>query len=149
MRVVNPEEQYVQGILKGLSRNFYDRLLFAGIIDEKAKLIHFQKGEASFLLPMERQNALDVQVSLVFALAKQFEDFGGPLVHTILTFEDCEVVIMDILANSVLYVICTGGAADIVDMLTKLIEEKPERVSKYGATQGQKGEFVEDEWSGQ
>jgi len=144
----NPEDQYVQYILKNLSRNFYDRLLFAGIIDEKAKLVHFQKGEASFLLPLERQNALDVQISLVFALAKQFEDFGGPLAHTVLTFADCEVIIMDILADSVLYVICAAGAADVVDMLSKLIEEKPASQGERRNAKSQK-EFVEDEWSGQ
>lgn len=148
MRVVSPEEQYIQDILKRLSRNFYDRLLFAGIIDEKAKLIHFQKGEATFLLPIERQNALDVQVSLVFSLSKQFEDIAGSLTHTVLTCEDCEIIIMDIMIDSILYVICTKGAAsDIADMLTKLIEDAPEKRERQMV--GRHKEFIEDEWTGE
>lgn len=146
--MVSAEELYIQRILKSLSRNFYDRLLFAGIIDEKAKLIHFQKGEEAFLLPVERQNALDVQVSLVFTLAKQFEDLGGPLVHTILTFHDCEIIVADILRGSILYVICTNGSEEIADMLTRLMEDAPERTGMK-VTKRQKEEFIEDEWSGE
>lgn len=147
--MVSPEEEYIQDVLKRLSRNFYDRLLFAGIIDSKAKLIHFQKGETPFLLPIDRQNALDVQVSLVFSLSKQFEDVAGPLVNTILTCENYEVVVMDILLDSILYVICTKGAAvDIADMLTKLVEDMPNTRPRK-RTDHQNQEFVEDEWSGQ
>lgn len=145
-KMVSPEESYVEGVLKSLSREFYDRLIFAGIIDEKAKLIHFQKGEAAQFLPMDRQNALDVQVSLVFTLAKQFEDFGGPLVHTILTFQDCDVIIMNVLRDSILYVICTSGSSEIAEMLTRLVEDMPRRIDK---TYNKGQEFIEDEWSGE
>ena len=135
------EELYILDILRRLSRNFYGRLIFAGIIDEKAKLIHFQKGEVAFRLPIERQNALDVQVSLMLTLARQFEDFARPLTHVVLTYHGCEIIMMDILPQLHLYVICTkGSAAGMTDMLTKLVEEAPRRIESGS-------DFVEDEWS--
>jgi len=139
--LANSEEQYILDILRRLSRNFYGRLIFAGIIDEKAKLIHFQKGEVAFRLPIERQNALDVQVSLMLTLGRQFEDFARPLTHIVLTYHGCEVIMMEVLPQLYLYVICTkGSAAGMTDMLTKLVEEAPGRVER-------RPDFVEDEWS--
>jgi hypothetical protein len=139
--VSNSEERYILDILRRLSRNFYGRLIFAGIIDEKAKLIHFQKGEVAFRLPIERQNALDVQVSLMLTLARQFEDFARPLTHIVLTYHGCEIVMMDVLPQLHLYVICTkGSSSGMTDMLTKLVEEAPGRVET-------RSHFVEDEWS--
>jgi len=141
--MVTLEEQYIQDILRRLSRNFHGRLIFAGIIDEKAKLIHFQKGDVAFLLPFERQNALDVQISLMLSLGKQLEDFAGGLSHTVLSFHDCEIIIAEVLARSFLYVICTRGAAgDMTDMLMRLVEEGPET-----RMVGRKPGLVEDEWS--
>lgn len=141
--MVSLEEQYIQDILRRLSGNFHGRLVFAGIIDEKAKLIHFQKGDVAFLLPFERQNALDVQISLMLSLGKQLEDFAGSLSHTVLSFHDCEIIIMEVLAHSFLYVICTKGAAsDMTDMLMRLVEASPEtRIA------GRERDLVQDEWS--
>jgi hypothetical protein len=117
-------------------------LVFAGIVDEKAKLIHFQKGEVAFRLPIDRQNALDVQVSLMLSLGRQFEDFAGTLNHVVLTFRGSEIILMEILPRLYLYVICTAGSAPgMTDMLAKLVEEGPGRV-----LQG-KRDFIEDEWS--
>ena len=141
--MVSLEEQYIQDILKRLSRNFHGRLIFAGIIDDKAKLIHFQKGDVAFLLPFERQNALDVQISLMLSMGKQLEDFAGGLSHTVLSYRDCEIIIMEVLTNSFLYVICTKGAAsDMTDMLMRLIEASPE--TKTGERER---DLVQDEWS--
>ena len=139
--LANSEERYILDILRRLSRNFYGRLIFAGIIDDKAKLIHFQKGEVAFRLPIERQNALDVQVSLMLTLGRQFEDFARPLTHMVLTYHGCEIIMMDVLPQLHMYVICTkGSAAGMTDMLTKLVEEAPGRVARGP-------DFVEDEWS--
>lgn len=141
--MVSLEEQFIQDILRRLSRNFHGRLVFAGIIDEKAKLIHFQKGDVAFLLPFERQNALDVQISLMLSLGKQLEDFAGSLSHTVLSFHDCEIIIMEVLAHSFLYVICTKGAAsDMTDMLIRLVEASPE--TRIAARER---DLVQDEWS--
>ena len=145
---MNPEEEYIQDVLRRLSRNFQGRLIFAGILDESAKLIHFQKGEVVFRLAFNRQAALDVQVSLAADLARQFEDFAGSLLHLVITYKDCEVIIMSILRNSTLYVICTRGAsAGISDMLTKMAENSPEK--RPGSISSHQQEFIEDEWSGQ
>jgi hypothetical protein len=145
---VNSEEEYIQDILRRLSRKFQGRLIFAGIIDENAKLVHFQKGNVAFRLPTDRQAALDVQVSLLLQLAKQFEDFAASLTQLVMTFNECEIVIMKILNDSVLYVICRRGAAsDISNMLAKFVEDGPEKGLQ--PTNHEQRSFIEDEWSGQ
>ena len=126
--------RYVEDILKRLSRNFYRQLVFAGIIDDTAKLLHFQKGEAGFPLTISRQNAIDVQISFLSSLAKQFQDFAGKLDFVIMSFGKNDIIVIEVLPKMFLYVICTKGSApDMADMLTKLVEENP---------------YLEDEWSG-
>jgi hypothetical protein len=134
---MDDEIWYIEDILKGLSRNFYGRLIFAGIIDDKAKLMHFQKGESRFVLSISRQNALDVQVSLILSLAKQFEDFAGPLDNVILSGKKYDLAVTEILPQLHLYVICAkGSAADILDMVARVVEVGPHKSQ----------ELIEDEW---
>ena len=136
---------FVEDILKRLSLNFQEKLVFAGVIDRKAKLIHFQKGEISFLLPIHRQNALDVQMSLLFMLVKQLEDLSGSLDFAIFSFSKYESVLVELFPGSSLYVVCKkGAAANIADMLTRLLENSP--CGELNATEGE--EFVEEEWFG-
>jgi hypothetical protein len=134
---------YVEDIFKLLTRNFSGQLIFAGVIDEKAKLLHFQKGKYPLALPVDRQNALDVQLSLVWTISKQLEDFAGLLVHTILTFSDSEVIVMQVSTKLMLYIICTrNSAAAILDTLAKLIKESNGKLAE-------EDDYVEHEWSGQ
>ena len=132
----------VQDIFKELTRNFPGQLIFAGIIDDRAKLLHFQKGKFPLMLPVDRQNALDVQLSLVWTISKQLEDFAGQLVHTVLTFKDADVIVMQISAKLMLYIICTkkSGPA-ILDALNKLFKESSGKLAE-------KDDYEEHEWSG-
>lgn len=144
------EKEYVQDILAWLSRNFTDNLILAGIVNEKAKMIDYQKGTGLLQLNSVRQNDINVNVSLIFSLAKQFEDFTGSLAHSVMTYDDHEVIIMDVSAGTILYVICTAGAAsDIIDGLTRLNEDAPvrEESNKWVVT-GHNTDFVSSDWTG-
>ena len=130
----------VESIFRVLTEKFSDKLIFAGVIDPKAKLIHFQKGTYALFLPIDRQNALDVQLSLVCSLSQQLEDIGGKLAHTVLTFVDCEIVILQISSGSILYVICSReSAAPISYSLSKLVND---------AAKFTEDDYIEHEWSG-
>ena len=131
----------VESIFGVLGKKFSDRLIFAGVVDPKAKLIHFQKGAYTLFLPIDRQNALDVQLSLVCSLSQQLEDIGGKLDHTVLTFKDCEIVILQVSSGSVLYVICSrGSAAAISHALLKLVND----IARFAGDD----DYIEHEWSG-
>jgi hypothetical protein len=52
-------------------------LIFAGVLDNNAKLLSFRRGKAGFSLPIERHDTLDVQLSLMFSLIRQLEDICG------------------------------------------------------------------------
>jgi hypothetical protein len=54
-----------------------DFLVFAGILDNNAKLLSYRVGKSSFSLPIERHDTLDVQIALMFSLIKQLEDISG------------------------------------------------------------------------
>lgn len=146
----NPEKEHARVVLVELSRNFRDHLILAGIVDEKAKLMDYQKGEVtSFQVTGVRQNKLGINASLVFALAKQLEEFAGPLAHSVLTYDDYEVVIMGISPGSILYAICTAGASsDIVEALPRLVEAAPLKESQKWMVAGSDQDFVSSEWSG-
>lgn len=66
------------------SSNF---LIFAGVLDNNAKLLSFRRGKAKFSLPIERHDTLDVQLSLMFSLIRQLEDISGNHKFTVTRFE--------------------------------------------------------------
>ena len=144
------EKEHVQDILAWLSRNFHDYLILAGIVNEKAKLIDYKQGTGHLQLSSVRQNDININTSLIFSLAKQFEDLTGSLAHSVMTYDDHEVIIMDVSAGTILYVICTAGAAsDIIDGLTRLNENVPvrEESNKWVVT-GYNTDFVSSDWTG-
>ena len=151
-KVTDVEKEDIRGILTWLSVNFHDRLVLSGTIDEKAKLIDYQKGTVAPLrLTNARQNDFDIEVSLVFALAKQFEDLAGSLAHSVLTYDEYEVIIMGLSPGSVLYIVCTpGSSSEIIDGVTRLVEDVPALgtpTSRVTAEHSQ--DIVRSEWSGQ
>jgi hypothetical protein len=76
----------IERLLDKIDADISDFLIFAGALDNNAKLISFRKGKASFSLPNERQDTLDVQMSLMFSLIRQFEDISGPHKFTVARF---------------------------------------------------------------
>ena len=149
--IKSEKEQHIRDVLLRLSGYFHEHLILAGIVDQKAKLLDYQIGTVTEpQMAHVRQNDLNVKVSLIFALAKQFEGFTGSLSHSVLTYDDYEMIIMDISEGAILFVICTSGAAtDIVDSLTRLTEDAPlmEESNKW-MTAGHNPDYVDGEWSG-
>ena len=74
-------------ILDKISSELDDSLVFAGALDNNAKLLSFRKGTGKFSLPVERHDTLDVQISLLFSLLRQLEDISGNHRFTLTRFE--------------------------------------------------------------
>jgi hypothetical protein len=145
-------KEEVHSILVQLSKDYSDHLMLTGIIDEKARSIDYQRGLTELLrLPSRGNRDIDIRVSLVFALAKQLGDYTGPLAHAVLTYDDCEVIIMDVAPGLILYAICTPGlSSDIVDSLTVLAGEitTGETDKKWMTAAGRDREPIAADWSG-
>jgi hypothetical protein len=148
-KIMEHEKEQIRDILTWLSRNFSDRMILACVVDEKAKLIDYQKGIMQFGRTTSKHSDINIKISLIFSLAKQFEDFAGPLAHSVITYDNHEVVIMDI-SGTILYIICTvGSASDIVDELTRRVEDVPvrEETKKWQVTHHDQ-DFISSDWSG-
>ena len=143
---INARDQFLDKLVMKLSKEFGKELSFVGVIDEKAKLMYSQKGESGLpLLTPGRENVLGVQLSLSFSMLKQVENLLGTLSHVVLTYDKYEIVLSEILSNSIIYLVCNKGrAARIVETLTKIVQEGPDRTSKGTSSE----EIVEDDWSG-
>jgi hypothetical protein len=76
----------IERLLDKIDADISDFLIFAGALDNNAKLISFRRGKASFSLPIERHDTLDVQLSLMFSLIRQLEDISGPHKFTVTRF---------------------------------------------------------------
>jgi hypothetical protein len=68
----------IERLLDKIDGDLADFLVFAGILDNNAKLLSYRVGKSSFSLPIERHDTLDVQIALMFSLIKQLEDISGP-----------------------------------------------------------------------
>jgi hypothetical protein len=68
----------IERLLDKIDGDLSDFLVFAGILDNNAKLLSYRVGKSSFSLPIERHDTLDVQIALMFSLIKQLEDISGP-----------------------------------------------------------------------
>ena len=67
----------IERLLDKIDADLANFLIFAGVLDNNAKLLSFRRGKASFSLPTERHETLDVQISLMFSLIRQLEDITG------------------------------------------------------------------------
>jgi hypothetical protein len=76
----------IERLLDKIDADISNFLIFAGVLDNNAKLISFRRGKASFSLPIERHDTLDVQLSLMFSLIRQLEDISGPHKFTVMRF---------------------------------------------------------------
>lgn len=76
----------IERLLDKIDADISNFLIFAGVLDNNAKLISFRRGKASFSLPIERHDTLDVQLSLMFSLIRQLEDISGPHKFTVTRF---------------------------------------------------------------
>jgi len=76
----------IEKLLDKIDADLSNFLVFAGVLDNNAKLLSFRRGKASFSLPTERHETLDVQVSLMFSLIRQLEDITGSHEFTVTRF---------------------------------------------------------------
>ena len=76
----------VERLLERIDADISNFLIFAGVLDNNAKLLSFRRGKASFSLPIERHDTLDVQLSLMFSLIRQLEDISGLHKFTVTRF---------------------------------------------------------------
>ena len=67
----------IENLLDKIDSDLSEFLVFAGILDNNAKLLSYRVGKSSFSLPIERHDTLDVQIALMFSLIKQLEDISG------------------------------------------------------------------------
>ena len=74
-------------VLDRVNSELGDSLVFAGALDNNAKLLSFRKGTGKFSLPVERHDTLDVQISLLFSLLRQLEDISGSHKFTLTRFD--------------------------------------------------------------
>ena len=76
----------IEKLLDKIDADLSNLLIFAGVLDNNAKLLSFRRGKASFSLPIERHETLDVQISLMFSLIRQLEDITGVHKFTVTRF---------------------------------------------------------------
>jgi hypothetical protein len=76
----------IEKLLDKIDTDLSNFLIFAGVLDNNAKLLSFRRGKASFSLPIERHETLDVQISLMFSLIRQLEDITGMHKFTVTRF---------------------------------------------------------------
>jgi hypothetical protein len=81
----------IERLLDGIETNVSHYLIFAGILDNNAKLLSFRRGKAKFTLPIERHDTLDVQLSLMFSLIRQLEDISGTHKATVTRFASHDI----------------------------------------------------------
>jgi hypothetical protein len=77
----------IERLLDKIDAGTSNFLIFAGVLDNNAKLLSFRRGKAKFSLPIERHDTLDVQLSLMFSLIRQLEDISGDHKFTATRFE--------------------------------------------------------------
>jgi hypothetical protein len=100
-------------LLDRVFADFSENLVFAGILDNKAKLLSYRKGNASFAILSDRYDTLDVQISLMFALIRQLEDITGAHRFTISHFAKCDIFMVG-MADLRLFAIATAGHGERV-----------------------------------
>lgn len=136
-------DEFLDKMMLQLSKKFGGSISFVGVINEKAKTMYSEKSRSGFPLDPVRENVLGVQLSLSFSMLKQIENLLGNLSHIILTYEKHDIVLAEIVSNSIIYVICDKGhSGAIVNALTALLDESP------SAKHSKQPDYNEHEWSG-
>jgi hypothetical protein len=96
-------------------------LIFAGVLDNNAKLLSFRSGKASFSLPLERHDTLDVQLSLMFSLIRQLEDISGPHKFTMMRFGRHDIFMFGTSDLHVFVITAPTSEGQVAKTLTELV----------------------------
>jgi hypothetical protein len=135
----------IEKLLDKIDADLADFLVFAGILDNNAKLLSYRVGKSSFSLPIERHDTLDVQIALMFSLIKQLEDISGAHKLTVTRFakhdifmfgnQDLHIFVItsptadERVAKSLVDLVGTlsNGAANLENAITKATAGMPKR----------------------
>jgi hypothetical protein len=111
----------IESILDKIDADISNLLVFAGILDNNAKLLSFRRGKASFSLPIERHDTLDVQLSLMFSLIRQLEDISGVHKFSMIRFGKHEIYLFGSPDLHVFVITSPGSEAQITKKLGELV----------------------------
>ena len=100
-------------VLDKVSVELEDSLVFAGALDNNAKLLSFRKGSGKLALPVERHETLDVQISLFFSLLHQLEDIAGNHRFTMTRFQKYNIFLFGT-DDIHLFVVSSSDSADSI-----------------------------------
>jgi hypothetical protein len=97
--------------------------VFAGALDNNAKLLSFRKGTGKFSLPVERHDTLDVQISLLFSLLRQLEDISGGHRFTVSRFGKYDFFLFGTSDIHLFVVSVPGPDDDVSNVVSELAGE--------------------------
>lgn len=115
----------IERLLDRIESDISNSLIFVGVLDNNAKLLSFRRGKASFSLPIERHDTLDVQLSLMFSLIKQLEDISGTHKFTETRFVKHDIFLFGI-AGVHIFVITSPTSGQVSRTLEELVASMSE-----------------------
>lgn len=110
----------IERLLDKIDANISNFLIFAGVLDNNAKLVSFRRGK-SFSLPIERHDTLDVQLSLMFSLIRQLEDISGPHKFTVTRFGRHDIFLFGTSDLHVFVITSPTSEGQVAKTLTELV----------------------------
>ncbi|WP_148681494.1 hypothetical protein [Candidatus Nitrososphaera gargensis] len=111
----------IERLLDKIDADISAFLIFAGVLDNNAKLLSFRRGKASFSLPIERHDTLDVQLSLMFSLIRQLEDISGPHKFTVTRFARHDIFLFGTADMHVFVITSPTSEGQVAKTLSELV----------------------------
>jgi hypothetical protein len=111
----------IERILDKIDADISNYLIFAGVLDNNAKLLSFRRGKATFSLPIERHDTLDVQLSLMFSLIRQLEDISGVHRFTVTRFAKHDIFLFGTSELHVFVITSPTSEGQVVKTLAELV----------------------------
>ncbi|HKZ60960.1 MAG TPA: hypothetical protein VJZ68_00905 [Nitrososphaera sp.] len=111
----------IERILDKIDADISSYLIFAGVLDNNAKLLSSRRGKASFSLPIERHDTLDVQLSLMFSLIRQLEDISGVHRFTVTRFAKHDIFLFGTSELHVFVITSPTSEGQVVKTLAELV----------------------------
>ena len=111
----------IERILDKIDADISKYLIFAGVLDNNAKLLSFRRGKANFSLPIERHDTLDVQLSLMFSLIRQLEDISGVHRFTVTRFAKHDIFLFGTPELHIFVITSPTSEEQVVKTLAELV----------------------------
>lgn len=110
-------------LLDKINETLSDQIAFAGFIDDKADLLEYRKIKKIYHIPIERQESLNVQISLVTSVAKNWKDVFGSVKHISYSSDDYDVIFIEALSSTLVIMAAPGTGTHVVKQVFKIIAE--------------------------